>query len=781
MTHQHFARARDLVAKLTLEEKASLLSGEDVWTTRPIERLDIPSIWMADGPHGVRKAHRGTDIGAGGAVPATNFPALSALACSWDVALVRRLGAAMGREARAQGVDVLLGPGVNIQRSPLGGRNFEYFSEDPLLAGELGAAFVQGVQGAGVGASLKHYAANDQETGRMYVSAEIDARTLREIHLRPFEIVVTKSQPWTVMCSYNRVNGAGGAENPFLLHDVLKTEWGAEGIVVSDWGAVNDRVEGVRAGLHLEMPGSGGVTDREVVAAVRAGRLDEARLDEIVVETLVLVLRAEEARGAAGAVSFDEAEHHALGRAAAAECIVLARNEGDFLPLDPATHRRVAVIGRFATQPRTQGGGSSQVTPTRTEPAWDALRALAGDAQTLVFAPGTDERHDADAAALAEACRAAGEADAAVVFVGLPPSFENEGADRTHMDLPPAHDALVEAVASVQPNLAVVVVCGAPVRLPWVEKTRALVLAGLGGQAAGGAIADVLTGRVNPSGRLAVTWPRRLEDTPAFLHFPGDGETVRYGEGIFVGYRHHDTADVAPRFAFGHGLSYTRFEYRGIETSAPRFADRDGLEVRVRVANTGARAGSEVVQLYLRDVASRVRRPAKELAAFEKVALGPGEETTVRFALDRRAFAFWDARMNAWATESGEFEVLAGASSRDVRLRATVTLEAVDPVHAPFDRDTPLRRWLEDERARAAALPALGQVAKALGLSAAAGAAFGPDAAGSPGGGGGAPPSASMVSYLMDLPIGKLVGLSRGAFTREALDALLAAANAPRG
>jgi beta-glucosidase len=456
---------------------------------------------------------------------------------------------------------------------------------------------------------------------------------------------------------------------------------------------------------------------------------------------------------------------------------VLLRNEGGFLPLDPAKHRRVAVIGVFVQQPRTQGGGSSQVTPTRVEPIWDALREACGDAHALVFAPGTNDGHEADDAALAEACRAAREADAAVVFVGLPPSFENEGADRTHIDLPAAHDALVEAIARVQPNLAVVVVAGAPVRLPWVEKTQAVLLAGLGGQAAGGAIADVLTGRSNPSGKLAVTWPMRLEDTPAFLHFPGDGDTVRYGEGIFVGYRYYDTADVAPRFAFGHGLSYTSFEYRALETSASAFTDRDGFEVRVRVANVGLHEGSEVVQLYLRDVASRVRRPAKELAAFAKVTLAPGEETTVRFELDRRAFAFWDATASAWATESGEFELLAGASSQDVRLRATVTLEAVDPVRAPFDRNTPLRRWLEDERARAVVLPVLGQVAKGLGLGAGVtgGAALGAEA---DAGGAAAAPPASILSYLMDLPIGKLVGFSRGAFSREALDVLVAKVNA---
>lgn len=765
-------RVRALLSGLSLEEKASLLSGHDLWTTKAIPKAGIPSIWLADGPHGVRRAPRGDDIGIGSSVPATCFPTLSALGASWDPALARRIGQAIGREARALGVDVVLGPGVNLHRSPLGGRNFEYFSEDPELAGELGAAFVEGLQGEGIGASVKHYAANDQETGRMYVDARVDERALRELHLRPFEIVVTKARPWTVMCAYNRVNGVFASEDPFLLDEVLVREWGFDGLVVSDWGAVNDRPEGVRAGLHLEMPASGGVTDRDVVEAVRAGRLPEARVDALVAAVLDVTLRAEEAR--AGAVppasppSLPEGlrdAHHALVREAAAASVVLLQNDAALLPLDASRHRRVAVVGRFAAEPRYQGGGSSQMVPTRLGSAWDALSAAAG-AFALTYAPGTGARHEADAAALAEACAHAREADLAVVFVGLPSSMENEGTDRLHMDLPAAHEALVEAVAGVQPNVVVVVVSGAPVRLPFAERAGAVVWAGLGGQAGGAGLADVLLGRAEPGGRLATTWPRRLEDTPCFLSFPGDPHEVRYGEGVFVGYRHYDTARVAPRFPFGHGLSYARFAWDALALDAPVLKDGQPLQVSLRVRNVGDRTGSEVVQLYVHDAASRVRRPEQELRAFAKVTLSPGEEKRVVFRLERRAFAFWDAQAHAFATESGEFEIRLGRSSREILLRERVCLEVAEPVRAPFDRHTPIRRFLEDERARAALLPLVGTVVKALfgeaGLQAAAGNAAG---------------AADSGSFFLDLPVGKLVGLSRGAVTRDALAGLLVAAN----
>ncbi len=759
------ARVRDLVSKLTLEEKASLLSGDSTWTTRAIPRLGIPSIWMADGPHGLRKAPGPNDVGAGTAVPATCFPTASALACAWDENLTRRVGEAIGREARANEVDVVLGPGVNLQRSPLGGRNFEYLGEDPHLTGALAAAFVEGVQSQGAGACVKHFAANEQETGRMWRSSEVDERTLRELYLRPFEIAVTRARPASVMSAYNRVNGPFASEHPWLLRDVLRGEWGFDGFVVSDWGAVDDRAEGVRAGLHLEMPSSGPLGPGEVIEAVRDGRLLESRVDEVVGELLACVLRAAEARDAAPPPALDAAAHHALAREAAASCLVLLRNEGDALPLDPATPKKVAVVGRFAKGPRFQGGGSSQVVPTRTTSAWDALGEIARPGGlALSYADGTGPEHEGDDDALAEARRVAAAADVAVVFVGLPLSHEIEGRDRTDLRLPPAHDALVEAVADVQPNLVVVVTAGAPVVMPWLGRTRAVLLGGLLGQAGGGAVADVLTGRVAPSGKLASSWPVRLEDTPSYLHFPGEGGSVRYGEGVFMGYRGHDALGVAPLFAFGHGLSTTRFEYSDLRVSASRVRDVDGVTVSCRVRNAGPRAGREIVQVYVGDLAARVRRPPRELAAFASATLAPGEERELRLRLDRRAFAFWDAGAHAWAVESGEFEISVGASSRDLRLRATIHVEAADPVRPRFDRHTPLSRWLDDPRARAALEATAGNLLAALGLGAGA-----PSPT--------RPATLTLRAMMLALPVGKIGRFTRGAFTREQLERVIAEAN----
>jgi beta-glucosidase len=767
-------RARDLVSKLTLEEKASLLTGDTTWTTTAIERLDIPSLWLADGPHGLRKAPAANDVGAGTAVPATCFPTASALACAWNEALTRRVGEAIGREARVHGVDVVLGPGVNLQRSPLGGRNFEYLGEDPLLSGRLAAAFIEGVQAQGAGACIKHFAANEQETERMSCSSEVDERTLRELYLRPFEIAIERARPWSVMSAYNRVNGTFASEHPWLLSTVLRDEWGFDGFVMSDWGAVEDRAAGVAAGLHLEMPSSGPLGPGRVVAAVRAGTLDEQRVDEVVAELLTSVLRAAEARSATPVPVLDADAHHGLARAAAAECLVLLRNEADALPL-ATTPQTVAVIGRFAQHPRYQGGGSSQVVPTQTTSAWDALQEIARGAPglTLRFAEGTGPKHDADADALAEACRVAAAADVACVFVGLPHALEVEGLDRTNLALPPAHDALVESLADVQPNLVVVVTAGAPVAMPWLARTRAVLLGGLLGQAGGGAVADVLTGRVAPSGKLASSWPVRLEDVPSYLHFPGEGGAVRYGEGVFMGYRGHDAVGTAPLFPFGHGLSTTRFEYADLRVSATRVRDEDGVTVTCRLRNAGARAGSETVQLYVGDLAARVRRPPRELAGFEKLALAPGEERDVHFTLDRRAFAFWDPAAHAWAVEDGAFELAVGASSRDLRLRTTIEVEAVDPVRAPFDAHTPLARWLSDPQARAAIEASAGGLLRAFGL-------LPPE----PGNSSAPSPAAEDPSFttlramILGLPIGKLTHFTRGGFSAEQVAALVAAANA---
>jgi len=790
------ARAAELLARLGLEEKAALLSGRDLWTTKPAPAAGIRSLWLADGPHGVRRAPHGNDIGIGSSVPATCFPTLSALGASWDTALARRVGAAIGREARALGVDVVLGPGVNLHRSPLGGRNFEYLSEDPELAGALGAAFVEGLQSEGVGASVKHLAANDQETGRMHVDARVDERALRELHLRPFEMVVTQARPWTVMCAYNRVNGRFASEDPFLLDRVLAEEWGFDGVVVSDWGAVNDRVAGVRAGLHLEMPSSGGVTDAEVVEAVRSGALAEAELDARVAPLLELVARAGGARARADAASAPPpsiagdaapaapalpaelaAAHDALVREAAAGAVVRLRDPDGLLPFDPGRERRLAVIGRFAERPRFQGGGSSQMVPTRVGTAWEVL-AAAWEGGAIRFAPGTGPDHEADAAALADARACAAETDAAVVFVGLPDAMEREGADRPHMDLPASHVELVEAVLAAQPRTVVVLVAGAPVALPFAERAGALLLAGLGGQAGGAAVADVLLGRADPGGRLATTWPRRIEDTPCFLSFPGDGHAVRYGESVFLGYRHYDSARVEPLFPFGHGGSYARFAWEDLRVEPARLRDDTPLSVSLRVRNRSARTGSEVVQLYVHDDEARVRRPEQELRAFAKVTLGPGQAEVVRFALGPRAFAFWDETLHAWAREPGGFELRLGASSRDVRLRARVELALADPPRVPFDRHTPIRRFLAEPGPREALLPLVGALAKALFGGAAGDAVAAPAADGAAGGVPDPGGLADGASFFLELPVGKLVGLSRGRITREQVADLLRTVNA---
>jgi beta-glucosidase len=668
---------REIVSQLTLEEKASLCSGRNFWTTKGVARLGIEPYMLTDGPHGLRKqSSSGEVVELHDAVPATCFPTGAGLAATWNRALVEEVGAALGRESQAEAVGVILGPGVNIKRSPLCGRNFEYFSEDPLLAGELAKHHVRGIQAQGVGASVKHFAANNQETRRMTVDALVDERTLREIYLPAFEIAVREAQPWTVMCSYNKVNGTFVSENRWLLTEVLKEEWGHEGVVVSDWGAVDDRVASLAAGLELEMPGHGGSTDREIVEAVRAGRLDPAVLDAAVTRLLRLYVRVVEGRRAGA--TFDRAAHHALARRVAGESLVLLKNEGGVLPL-PKT-AKVAFLGAFARQPRYQGGGSSHVRPTRLDTAHEAaVQLLAGRGQ-VVYAQGYDlagERPDPKL--LDEARDAAAASDAAVVFIGLTDVLESEGFDRKHLRIPESHVALVEAVAQVQPRLVVVLSNGSPVEMPWLGKARAVLEGYLGGQAGGAAAVDALFGEVNPSGKLPETFPRRLEDCSAHVNFPGDEARVFYGEGLFVGYRHHDAADVEPLFPFGHGLSYTTFEYAGLALDKDRMDEGETLTVSLRVKNTGAVAGQEVVQLYVTDDRASVVRPPKELKGFEKVALAPGEEKTVRFTLGRRAFAFWDVEVHAWRVEAGTFTLRVGSSSRALRLSAKVQVDAPPP------------------------------------------------------------------------------------------------------
>ena len=682
-----------LLSELTLAEKASLTSGSSFWYTAPVERLGIPRIMVSDGPHGLRaQPGEGDHVGLGGSLPATCFPTASAVASSWNPDLLRRIGEALAQEARAANLSVILGPGINMKRSPLCGRNFEYFSEDPYLAGELGVGIVDGIQSRGVGTSVKHFAANNQETDRLRVDAQVDERTLREIYFPAFERIVKTSRPWTIMCSYNKINGLSASENPWLLTTVLRDEWGYRGLVVSDWGAVYHRVPAIKAGLDLEMPPDLPRSPDQVAAAVRAGELDESVLDARVRTVLELVdkgtsvLELDE--------DFDADAHHALARAAAAESIVLLKNDGPILPLAPTT--RIAVVGEFARTPRFQGAGSSQVNPTRVDTVLDELTAAFGE---VGFAPGYGIGDTGvDEALLAEAVQAAAAAETVVMLIGLPGADESEGFDRTHMNLPVNQVAALHAVAAANPNLVVVMVNGSTVVLgDVVPHARALVEAWLGGQAAGGGIADVLSGAVNPSGRLAETVPHRLADNSSYLNFPGDSRVVRYGEGLFIGYRGYDAAALDVAFPFGFGLSYTTFAVSDLGVAVSGSVQQGDLtaQVTVTVANTGAVAGAEVVQVYVRDVEASVARPVRELKGFVKVSLEPGESRQVTVTLDQRAFSFWSELLGRWVVEAGEFAVEVGHHSRDLPLIGTVTVDAPS-IAPPLTADSTLHEWMAD-------------------------------------------------------------------------------------
>ncbi|GAA1748912.1 glycoside hydrolase family 3 C-terminal domain-containing protein [Nonomuraea bangladeshensis] len=665
------------ISALTLEEKATLLSGRGAWETADIERLGIRSITLTDGPHGLRKvAPDAEQFSFEASLPATCFPTAAALGSSWDPDLLTEVGEALGAESRAAGVDVILGPGVNIKRSPLCGRNFEYLSEDPVLTGHLGAALVRGIQSRGVGASVKHFAANNQETDRMLVSADVDERTLREIYLAGFEHIVKNARPWTVMAAYNKVNGVYATQNHWLLTEVLRKEWGFDGVVVSDWGAVADPAAAVAAGLDLEMPGTNGISAARLVAAVRAGEIEEAVLDQAVARLLTLIGRTAEPSGEA---DFDR--HHALARRAAAESAVLLKNDDAILPLN--TGARIALIGEFAHTPRFQGAGSSQINPTRVD---NALTALAGDFAELSFAPGFLLSGDQDPALLAEAVAAAAGADVAVLFLGLPEGEESEGFDRGHLDLPAVQLDLLAAVAEANPNVVVVLANGGVVEVAsWRHHAKAILEGWLTGQAGGGAIADLLTGRANPSGRLAETIPLRLADTPAYLNYPGP----TYGERLYVGYRYYDAKDMQVAYPFGHGLSYTAFTYSDLHVET----DASTVRVRLVLTNTGPVPGKEVVQLYVGDPDSTLDRPVRELKAFTKIELAPGESAPIVFELQERDLSSYSLDHGRWVLEAGDFEIAVGASSRDLRLTATVTVDA--PVLTkPLSRHSPIRDWL---------------------------------------------------------------------------------------
>ena len=679
---------KDIVRTMTLEEKASLCSGLDFWHTKSVDRVGIPSIMMTDGPHGMRKATEETgDLGLNASVPATCFPSGVGLAASWNRELIENVGRALGREAQAENVGILLGPAVNIKRSPLCGRNFEYFSEDPYLTGEIAKHHIRGIQSEGVGTSIKHFAANNQEKLRMTINAVVDERPLREIYLAGFETAVRESQPWTVMCAYNRLNGVYCAENEWLLTTVLKKEWGHTGIVVTDWGACNDRVAGLAAGQELEMPGNGGITDVDIVRAVKSGQLDVTILDRAVERLLDVTFRAID--GHRPDVKFDATAHHRIARDTAAECMVLLKNEDGALPL--ARKGTVAFIGEFARTPRYQGGGSSHMNPTRIDSAVEEAQALIGSGGSISFAPGyTLENSAPEPALIAEAVKVAKSADAAVVFIGLTDQFESEGFDRSHMEIPASHTALLDAILAVQSHVVVVLSNGSPIEMPWVSRPGAILESYLGGQAWGGAVADILFGVTSPSGKLAETFPERIQDNPSYLSFPGDGRNVEYREGVFVGYRYYDKKLFKPLFPFGHGLSYAEFQYSDLKLSSSRIKDSDELGVTVRITNIGKVEGKEIVQLYVEDIESTVIRPVRELKGFQKIGLKPGESKQVSFTLSKRSFAYWDQPTSGWRVESGEFHISIGSSSRDIRCTGSVTVESSFRVDTHFDLNSTL-------------------------------------------------------------------------------------------
>lgn len=667
---------KDLISQMTLKEKASLCSGKDFWHLKSIERLGLPEIMVCDGPHGLRKQNaENKKVGIGNSYPATCFPTAVTTACSWDRDLIYKMGQALAEECLQHGVSVLLGPGVNMKRSPLCGRNFEYFSEDPELAGEMGASFIAGVQSKGIGTSLKHFAGNSQEMKRMTSNSIIDERALREIYLRAFEKAVKKSQPWTVMNAYNLLNGTYCSENDWLQNKVLRDEWGFKGAVVSDWGAVNDRVAGLNAGNDLEMPSSGGVNDAKIVEAIKCGVIDETTLDERVDKLIDIILKG--AANKKPGYKFDVKAHNLLSRQIAEQSMVLLKNDGNILPLKRVEGEYVAVIGAFADNPRYQGAGSSIINPTMID---SGRRAFNNSPISVKFADGYDrsgKRKNEDAY-ITEACNLAKNASKAVVFIGLTDDYESEGFDRSTMKLPDGHNRLVEAVSRVNDNVIVVLEGGSPVEMPWADDVKAILNAYLGGQSVAPAIVDVLTGKANPCGKLAETYPVCLKDTPTSFRYPDSKEDVQYRESIFIGYRYYDKVERNVRFPFGFGLSYTSFEYSDIKLKKKNLTKGEGAKVTFTIKNTGDVAGSEIAQVYVAKPESKIFRAPKELKGFVKIHLDPGEEKKVSVELDDRAFAFWNTATEDWCVESGEYKILVGASSRDIRLEAAAKMKSED-------------------------------------------------------------------------------------------------------
>ena len=673
---------QELLKKMTLEEKVGICSGKDFWTLKGIDRLGIPEIALTDGPHGLRKKNPDSNKPSiMDSIPATCFPTAVTTACSWDENLLYSMGEAMAEECLSERISIILGPGVNIKRSPLCGRNFEYFSEDPLLAGKMASALIKGIQSKNVGASLKHFAVNSQEKKRMTIDSVVDERALRETYLTAFEIAVKESQPWTVMNSYNKVNGTYSSDNGYLQNKILREEWGFEGVVVSDWGAVNDRVTGMINGNDLEMPTSGGYNDAKVCKAVREGRMKEESVDICADRMLTLIQKSKDALTVK---SYDKLAHHNLASDICKQSLVLLKNEDNTLPLKK--DKTIAVIGEMARCPRYQGAGSSKINPTQLDDAFDALLKKG---YKLNFAPGYyKKKNELNEIMLKDACIIAERADSVLLFIGLTEEYESEGYDRENIDLPSSHVKLLEEILKVNENVTVVLYGGSPVTVPHLDKIKALVNGYLGGQAGGSALAEILSGDFNPCGKLAETYPLCLEDTPCYGRYPATGATAEHREGIFIGYRYYDSAKKDVLFPFGFGLSYTEFKYSGLKLSKKKIKDTDELTVSFKIKNTGKVAGSEIAQLYVKDCESTIYRPEKELRSFKKVYLEPGEEKTVELVLSKRAFAYYNVNINDWHVESGDFEILVGASSRDIRLEGKVAVESTVEAVIPDYRET---------------------------------------------------------------------------------------------
>ena len=759
--------AEALLAQMTPEEKAQMCSGRDFWKTQDIERLGIPSVMMCDGPNGLRKQEGvGDHLGINASIETVCYPTASAMAASFDRELLRRQGEMLGAECRAERVGMLLGPGINMKRSPLCGRNFEYYSEDPYLAGELAASYIRGLQSTGTAACVKHFAANNQETRRMSGSSEVDERTLHELYLPAFEAAVKEGGVKGIMCAYNALNGTFCSVNRELLTDVLREDWGFDGFVVTDWGAVKDRVQGLLAGLDLEMPGSTEGKTRRILEALESGELPESVLDEAVRNVLKFVASASEAGLAAdagGPMDFDREQAHAFSGEAASQCAVLLKNEtvGEQPALPLQSDEKVLFIGAFAAKPRYQGAGSSHINVSHPVSALECTDGL-----PVTFAQGYDPAGESDEAVLrGEAVRAAREADTAVIFAGLPEAYESEGVDRAGLDLPESQNRLIREVSQACRKTIVVLHGGSPMALPWKEEVSAILTMYLGGDQVGRAAVDLLYGRVNPSGHLAETWPLKLSDNPSYLNFPGEGGVVEYREGIYIGYRYYDKKEMDVLFPFGHGLSYTSYAYSDLAFDQGQMTDGGTVTVTCRVKNTGTREGREVVQLYTGRKQSDVRRPVRELKGFEKISLAPGEEKTVSFVLDTRSFAYYEPRIHDWFLESGEAVVEIGSSSRDIRLSGSLPIVSGRELPMTITRQTALGDLMKTAKGR----EFFTSFTKRLGMDSNPQASEAAEAMGEGS-------AAIMVQMMFETPLGSLV--SYGVMSEEALDQLIAELNA---